>query len=238
VDDRGDLVDIPIAIGDIIKSGRECRANGTSALTKSTLPRSIKVANEIITRTEAAAQGLKRFFCGTVCKHGHCAERYVNDGKCVSCVASRAAIRTKRWAEKNRERRCAISREWKQRNRDHSRNLTREWRKRNPEAGKLWHVNNREQSRINVRNRYARKMSAPGSHTSADLAAILKAQSYRCAYCRSDLRKAKRHVDHIQPLARGGSNGRANLQYLCAPCNFAKGARDPVEFAQELGRLL
>jgi 5-methylcytosine-specific restriction endonuclease McrA len=112
----------------------------------------------------------------------------------------------------------------------------------NPDAYKQanlkYYLGNKAKHRAWGRNRKARKRGAPGSHTAADLAAILKAQNHRCAYCRSDLRKAKRHVDHIQPLARGGSNDRANLQYLCAPCNLAKGARDPVEFAQELGRLL
>jgi 5-methylcytosine-specific restriction endonuclease McrA len=130
----------------------------------------------------------------------------------LSCsLIPRAAGRAARWRNRNIERARANARKW------HS----------DPENG-----------RAHDQKRRALKRNAPGTHTAADLIAILKAQNHRCAYCRSDLRKAKRHVDHIQPLARGGSNDRANLQYLCAPCNLAKGARDPVEFAQELGRLL
>lgn len=33
------------------------------------------------------------------------------------------------------------------------------------------------------------------------------------------------HVDHITPVARGGTDHPANLQALCAACNLAKGER-------------
>jgi 5-methylcytosine-specific restriction endonuclease McrA len=32
-------------------------------------------------------------------------------------------------------------------------------------------------------------------------------------------------VDHIIPIARGGTHARTNLQVLCRACNSAKGAR-------------
>jgi hypothetical protein len=72
----------------------------------------------------------------------------------------------------------------------------------------------------------------------ADLAEILKAQKNRCAACRTSLSRAKKHVDHIVPVARGGSNERANLQYLCQRCNLRKNAKDALTFMRELGRLL
>jgi 5-methylcytosine-specific restriction endonuclease McrA len=77
-----------------------------------------------------------------------------------------------------------------------------------------------------------------GTHTTADLAEILRAQGNRCAYCKVDLKQIKKQVDHIVPLVRGGSNGRSNLQYLCQPCNNTKSAKDPVDFAQSIGLLL
>ena len=46
------------------------------------------------------------------------------------------------------------------------------------------------------------------------------------------------HVDHIQPLALGGSNDKANLQLLCPTCNLRKSAKHPVDFMRETGRLL
>lgn len=43
--------------------------------------------------------------------------------------------------------------------------------------------------------------------------------------CRRCGAGAPYHVDHVRPLAMGGSNNTVNLQLLCPPCNLGKGAR-------------
>lgn len=91
------------------------------------------------------------------------------------------------------------------------------------------------------RNRRARKISADGSHTASDVSALFNAQRGLCANCRTKLFKSgakKYHVDHIMPLALGGSNWPANLQCLCSTCNLKKSAKDPFKWAAENGRLL
>jgi hypothetical protein len=40
----------------------------------------------ISSRTVARAAGLKRFFTGRPCKHGHLSERYVSTGSCIACL--------------------------------------------------------------------------------------------------------------------------------------------------------
>lgn len=45
---------------------------------------------------------------------------------------------------------------------------------------------------------------------------------YRCVYCGSGEGLT---VDHVIPLARGGSNELSNLATCCGPCNSSKGAR-------------
>jgi len=43
----------------------------------------------IISRDEARALGLKRYFTGKPCKHGHVAERHVASRKCRECHRER-----------------------------------------------------------------------------------------------------------------------------------------------------
>lgn len=45
---------------------------------------------------------------------------------------------------------------------------------------------------------------------------------YRCVVCGTYL---DLQVDHILPVARGGTNDFDNLQTLCGPCNASKGTK-------------
>lgn len=105
------------------------------------------------------------------------------------------------------------------------------------ERTRQWALDHPEESRINVRNAKAKRKNAVGVHSAEDIKSILKLQKRKCAYCKLKLGK-KYHVDHIVPLARGGTNDRKNLQITCADCNLSKGARDPIFHAQQLGMLL
>lgn len=51
---------------------------------------------------------------------------------------------------------------------------------------------------------------------------IFERDAYRCRNCESyiDL-----HLDHILPVAMGGTDDYENLQTLCQKCNLSKGAR-------------
>lgn len=62
-------------------------------------------------------------------------------------------------------------------------------------------------------------------------------QRWKCAVCRASL-KAGYDLDHIMPLARGGTNESSNLQLLCVPCNRRKHTKHPVDFMRSRGFLL
>lgn len=102
---------------------------------------------------------------------------------------------------------------------------------------KLWKKANPEIVNAHSRTRRARRRGADGVHTGEDILRIHAAQKYKCAECGVSTKKAK-HVDHIMPLALGGSNWPENLQILCPLCNDIKGAKHPLEFAKQNGRLL
>lgn len=105
------------------------------------------------------------------------------------------------------------------------------------ESNKKWRLQNTENCQIQVRNRRARIAKVGGSHTAGDIAEIRKMQNDCCAICKERLH-GKGDVDHIVPIAKGGSNDRRNLQLAHRKCNGKKGSKDPIRFMQELGYLL
>lgn len=57
--------------------------------------------------------------------------------------------------------------------------------------------------------------------------AILKRDEFTCQLCGASAAndRVELHVDHQQPVAKGGTNDEANLWTLCADCNIAKSDR-------------
>ena len=51
---------------------------------------------------------------------------------------------------------------------------------------------------------------------------VLQRNNYQCQSCGKKQTEAKLNIDHIIPLATGGSNDISNLQVLCERCNQKK----------------
>lgn len=146
-----------------------------------------------------------------------------------------------KWRSENRERISDYGREWYASDPERKVIYAREWRKINPGYSKEYREANPEKIAANDRKRRALKSGAEGSHTTADVNAIFDGQRGKCANCEKKLFKSganKFHIDHIQPLSKGGSNWPGNLQCLCPTCNVRKSAKDPLAWAKEQGRLL
>ena len=58
-----------------------------------------------------------------------------------------------------------------------------------------------------------------------------------CYWCNTKLNKNNTHLDHLMPLSKGGEHTLSNLVISCRKCNLSKNAKDPIEFANKLGRL-
>lgn len=205
---------------------------------------------EICSASAAKELGLKRYFTGVRCKHGHISERWVSSSICVVCWKARdpitAAHKYDLWRQKNLPHLKKYQAVWRSKNQAaivekrkkyHAENASlivsrvNKWRKANPEKFKELAVTTKNRRR-------ALKQGCGGEHTAADRRDILNAQKGRCAYCRKRMRKHEIEWDHIVALARGGSNDRRNIQALCSTCNRRKGAKHPVDFAQTMGMLL
>lgn len=53
---------------------------------------------------------------------------------------------------------------------------------------------------------------------------IFKRDGFRCLYCGATPLQSALHVDHVQPVADGGSDDPSNLVTSCDACNLGKGA--------------
>ena len=51
---------------------------------------------------------------------------------------------------------------------------------------------------------------------------VFQRDGYRCRECGATNKETRLHVDHITPVAKGGTNDLSNLQTLCEECNRAK----------------
>jgi hypothetical protein len=57
---------------------------------------------------------------------------------------------------------------------------------------------------------------------------VLDEEGSACRKCGRKPPEVDLHVDHINPLARHGTNDRRNLQVLCSECNLGKGSNFEV----------
>jgi 5-methylcytosine-specific restriction endonuclease McrA len=107
-------------------------------------------------------------------------------------------------------------------------------RPRQAEALRKYRKANPDKVREFRQNRNGKKL---GRLPRGTIPKLHKLQRGMCAICRCKLDKSY-HVDHIQPIARGGAHAPDNVQLLCPPCNVRKGAKDPIRYMQERGFLL
>lgn len=59
---------------------------------------------------------------------------------------------------------------------------------------------------------------------------VLERDARRCQYCRIEIDEDTYVLDHLVPIARGGTNRKSNLVSACETCNRRKGEQEPVGF--------
>jgi 5-methylcytosine-specific restriction endonuclease McrA len=174
---------------------------------------------DLISRSEAKAAGLTRYFTGKPCSNGHLCERMVTNQDCVDCMRARSA---KAYGDaqraKSRERMSRLYRADPEKYRVRSRAnyaanpeawkaKTRDYERRNPFKVRAWH-------------RLKKHKHVPGCFTGDDLIAQYEAQDGHCL-CGQNLTDDWT-IDHIVPISRGGDHWPANIQLLCSSCNTSK----------------
>ncbi len=119
--------------------------------------------------------------------------------------------------------------------RDANRELVRgQWRgfyqrnrSRRLEQAKVWNASNPARLAANRHRRRARVLSVGGTFTKQDVLLALRSQKGRCWHC-GEAVGDKYEVDHLIPIARGGSNDARNIVIS------SKGSKLPQEWNGKL----
>jgi len=180
-----------------------------------------------ITRKEAKAQGMRRYFTGKPCKHGHVAERFVGDRKCLECEWGRK----RQYCAENREYFRQYSRRWREENRDKELERKRQYREENRERmieySRQHYAENRELYAAHFAKRRAAKIDRTLSHDE-ELTQFVMGEAAQQARDMEELFGTPFHVDHMIPMQGeevSGLHVYYNLQVIPAHLNIGKGNR-------------
>lgn len=132
---------------------------------------------------------------------------------CSRQCAENVRVRRLRWKHRNAEKNREYARRWAQENPERNRARANAWQRQNPD---------RVRARQNARR--ARERAAPGVYTHVEWKARCDQVGGCCFYCGAT---GKLTVDHVVPLARGGSNSIDNIVPACSRCNCRKRHEDP-----------
>lgn len=132
---------------------------------------------------------------------------------------------TARYRRNNREKYLSDKRKYNEINYEKN----KDWWKKNKIVAKVYKSRRRDNS---IQNTIGLE-----HFTKKDAEILREIQKDKCANCKIFLNGCG-HLDHIMPLYLGGPNSKDNLQWLCKKCNLSKGAKHPIDWAQQNGRLL
>lgn len=181
----------------------------------------------LISRKDAIAQGLPRYFTGKPCKNGHLDERFVANYTCVTC--SNAAF--DKWYEKNPEKQAVHVKRWNAEHPEKRREIRKEWAANNPEksaaSSSKWKRQNLDKVAASRASRRSAEIRRTPKWLDADDLWLI-GEAYALAALRTKMLGTKWHVDHIVPLQGklvSGLHVPWNLQVIPAAQNLRKGNR-------------
>lgn len=105
------------------------------------------------------------------------------------------------------------------------------------ERARLYRKTQKGQESYKNNKHKRRAISKNGDVTTKQLLE-LKHNSKLCYWCGCSLKNTKIHIDHYEPLSKGGLHTISNLVISCSKCNLSKGSKSPLEFANSKGKLL
>ena len=167
-------------------------------------------------------------------------------GKCKDCCkkyrmdnASNERRRAKQWQKKNKDRYKEYQKKWQKDNRNYMTKKCNEYVKKRMSYDDEFktRMNMRGKNRENLKRatRYyleGRTNKIPEKSPSKQLMKLFLIQEDKCIYCEKCI-KEDRHIEHIIPLSKNGSNHIHNLALSCPECNNKKSTKPIKEWLEE-----
>ena len=168
----------------------------------------------------------------------HPDKKRVGDARYYAANREKIAARAAAYYAANRERLKTYAAKYRADHPEKARTAIAKWAAANPEKHRSYRAryiaSNPDADRI---RKHARRAREAGGKPSKDIAERLYAlQRGKCACCKQPLGNDY-HLDHIMPLALGGTNTDDNIQLLRAKCNLQKSAKHPIDYMRENGFL-
>ena len=181
-----------------------------------------------------ARQKQRRLDYPDVFKARNAKYRTENKDKCQAIEA--------KWRKLNPEKARGYCAAYRIRNKRFVIDFCRRYREKNKlrcaDSANAWRLLNIDKVRVIARNRRARLLAAPGTHTNTEIAIQLKKQGSKCYYCFVKL-DGTQHADHYIAVTKGGHNDIKNIVIACQPCNSQKHTTHPLDFIRrKFNRLL
>ena len=179
-----------------------------------------------------AAKLLKRY-CSPACHKAYLSAKRVNESdgtaKCARCKEWKPICEFVKGVNGKPHSYCKVcSRAWFE-----ARRRRLGIRPRTPAA--IAREKAREYKRSYNKNAFHARRAAGQFPGKWAIGKLLCEQDAHCAYCQV-LLDGTYHIDHKQPVSRGGTNDIANLHLTCPRCNMRKGAMTHEEFLTSKSR--
>lgn len=151
----------------------------------------------------------------------------------------------------NRKKNAERTKKWTIENKNILSERKKAYRIKNSEYFKSYRIKNKNKlsiymsqyqkskiGKISIKNTYhkRRTKTKQGDVTTKQLLELQQSAKV-CYWCNASLKNKKVHLDHYTPIVKGGEHTLSNLVISCAKCNQHKSSKDPIIFANSLGRL-
>jgi 5-methylcytosine-specific restriction endonuclease McrA len=181
------------------------------------------MSHTAITRAQARALGLTRYFTGKPCRHGHVDERITATANCLACLRPKLAAKRRKWRRDNPDKARAAKKRWRDANGQTPAEVARKrrWYEANQaqqaERSKQWMTNHPERAREISRKRNKRWYAANREQEARRHSEWSRANPGQARIARDRYRNRKRGVKGAHTLAEADALLRTQ-KYRCASC--------------------